>query len=669
MKSISYSNPSKPGVSPFNFADINLKKTNGLNSVMNEIEKIKEKLDDHISSLSYNNADASVLKFAQKALKVFEQNKDHKGIIRSIRLIAAYYYLTFNFKESINQIEKVLHSYKGSDFEKDYFLFLAASNYLYLGDISKAFSYCRESLKIRKEKNDKPGEGQCYNSMGLFYNNLGNYFLSSKYYLKALKIFRSIPDSPDLKNVLNNLAVMYMNVKKYDRAIKILKENVTHLSKNCADMNKLATCYCNLGSIYTHLHEHKTALKYLELGDSISVKINNNVNRVQSLNYLGVLFDDKKEFEHAEKYFKHSLEISKKIDYKNGLLCNYVNLAALYFKTKRYDEAIGLLTKNAVIAQKMKALNVLKETYDMLAQIYKTKKDHKNAYKYLEKYNTIIEKLNKEQSALRAKSLLLENEVEMQEAELKISDEKNKELMELSSKLDKANKEKNDFIGILSHDMRNPISTIMGISEFIYENIDSLSKEEINSLVEDVKNCSIKSMDIMANLLDINSIESGNWDEKEEKINLEELIKQIRDKNIVLSNRKNIEIIFSNEMNNMEIISVKMCLEHIINNILSNAIKYSPFNKKIYITLRSHSSNVSIEIKDEGPGFSEHDKKSIYQKFAKLSNKPTGGEPSSGLGLYIIKKLSEIIKSKINLESEPGKGATFTLKIPFKKSI
>lgn len=669
MKNLSYPNPVKPVISSFNVTKINLKKTNGVNSSINVIEDMREKLEAKISSLTFNTANPTVLKFAQQSLKTFESYKDHKGVIRSLRLMAAYYYFTSNFKESIKQIQKALVYCSGYNFEKDYFLFLAASNYLYSGDISKAFIYIREALKIRKHRNDKMGIAQCYNSMGLFYNNLGNYFHASKYYLKSLKIARTLPDNGDLKNVLNNLAVMYMNVKKYDRAIKILKENISHLSKSTTDMNKLATCYCNLGIIYTNLHEYKTALKYLELGDSISLKINNNVNRVQSLNHLGILYGHKKDFENAEKYFKLSLEITKRIDYKNGFMSNYLNLASLYIQTCRYDDAIAVLKDNLIVAKKMKALNVLRDSYEMLAQTYKINKDHKNAYKYLEQYNAIIEKLNKQQSALKAKSLLLENEVEMQEAELKVSDEKNKKLTELSIMLNKANKDKNDFIGILSHDLRNPISTILAISDFINESVDSLSKEEISSLIEDIKNCSVKSLDIMANLLDINSIESGNWNEKEEKINLEELITQIKDKNVVLSNQKNIEIIFDNKMKNAEIVSVKMCLEHVINNILSNAIKYSPFNKKVYITLRNEIRYVFIEIKDEGPGFSESDKKNMYQKFTKLSNQPTGGEPSSGLGLYIIKKLSEIIRSKISLVSEPGSGAAFILKIPLKRAV
>ncbi|HEX2786960.1 MAG TPA: tetratricopeptide repeat-containing sensor histidine kinase [Ignavibacteria bacterium] len=650
-------------ISSVNLSEIRLKNGYSLKS----IDEMKAKLEAHISSLNFHTVNPSLLKFAEQSLKVFKSYNDYKAVIRAMRLIVAYYYFTSNFKESINQIEKALVYCKKHDLDTDHFLFIAASNYLYLGDMTKALSYIRESLKIRKQKNNKKGIAQCYNSMGLFYNNMGNYFLASRYYLKSLKISRTLPDSADLKNVLNNLAVMYMNVKKYDRAIKILEENISHLGKDSTDLSKLATCYCNLGNVYTHLHDYKTALKYLELGDSISIKINNNINRVQSLNHLGVLHEHKKDYENAEKYFKISLEISNKIGYQNGFLTNYSNLASMYIKTCRFDKAIAMLNKNLVIAKKMKALNILKESYQMLSQVYKINKDHKNAYKFLEKYNKIIEQLNKKKVSLRTKSLLLENEVEMQETELKISDEKNKKLIELSENLDRANKDKNDFIGIVSHDLRNPISTISAIADFINEHSDSLSKEEIQSLIEDIKNCSVKSLDIMSNLLDINSIESGNWNERQEKINLVELISQIKEKNQVFANPKNIEIILNKKIKNPEVITVKMCIEHIINNLVSNAIKYSPFNKKVYITLRDNVKNIYVGIKDEGPGFTESDKKGLFKKFAKLSNKPTGGEPSSGLGLYIIKKLSEIINSQVILESEPGKGATFTLKIPTKR--
>jgi tetratricopeptide (TPR) repeat protein len=381
MKNLSYSNIADSVIPTFNLNKINLKKVNGVKSVK-LIEDIRKELDAKISSLSFNTANPSILKFAQQSLKTFESHNDYKGIVKSIRLLAAYYYFTSNFKDSIKQIQKALVYCNAHKFEKDYFLFLAASNYLYLGDISKAFIYIREALKIRKQRNDEKGVAQCYNSMGLLYNNLGNYFLASKYYLKSLKITRKLPDNGDLNNVLNNLAVMYMNIKKYDRAIKILKENISLLSKKSANMNKLATCYCNLGTIYTNLHEYKTAQKYLELGDSISLKINNNVNRVQSLNHLGILYGHKKDFANAEKYFKLSLEITKKIDYQNGFMTNYMNLGSLYIKTCRFDDAIAILNQNLVIAKKMKALNILRDSYEMLAQIYKIKKDHKSAYNF-----------------------------------------------------------------------------------------------------------------------------------------------------------------------------------------------------------------------------------------------------------------------------------------------
>jgi len=103
-----------------------------------------------------------------------------------------------------------------------------------------------------------------------------------------------------------------------------------------------------------------------------------------------------------------------------------------------------------------------------------------------------------------------------------------------------------------------------------------------------------------------------------------------------------------------------------VQNIISNAIKFSQPNKKIYITIRNSEEpqHIDISIKDEGPGFTENDKKKLFQKFAKLSARPTGGEHSSGLGLSIVKKLVEMMNGKIRVESEHGKGAEFILTFP-----
>src|SRR5207247_7892893 len=99
----------------------------------------------------------------------------------------------------------------------------------------------------------------------------------------------------------------------------------------------------------------------------------------------------------------------------------------------------------------------------------------------------------------------------------------------------------------------------------------------------------------------------------------------------------------------------------VLENLVSNAIKYSPPGKNIFARLRAVEDAARCEVQDEGPGLSAEDQKKLFGKFARLSAKPTGGEPATGLGLSIVKKMVEAMNGRVWCESEPGRGATFVV--------
>ena len=107
-------------------------------------------------------------------------------------------------------------------------------------------------------------------------------------------------------------------------------------------------------------------------------------------------------------------------------------------------------------------------------------------------------------------------------------------------------------------------------------------------------------------------------------------------------------------------------LMQVIENLLSNAIKFSPPEKSIFLNLWVHEGKAHIGIKDEGPGISMEDQKKLFNKFQQLSAQPTAGESSTGLGLSIVKKYTELMNGNVWCESEPGKGAKFV--VTFKKA-
>jgi signal transduction histidine kinase len=130
----------------------------------------------------------------------------------------------------------------------------------------------------------------------------------------------------------------------------------------------------------------------------------------------------------------------------------------------------------------------------------------------------------------------------------------------------------------------------------------------------------------------------------------------------VKKNQKMVYEILSFPVN---ITSDRLKIKEVIENLISNAIKYSEENKRISVVVKKNEDFIEIMVTDQGPGFSESDLKKIFGKFQRLSARPTGDESSSGLGLFITKTIVDNLKGSIDLESEPGKGSTFRVKLPF----
>jgi signal transduction histidine kinase len=105
-------------------------------------------------------------------------------------------------------------------------------------------------------------------------------------------------------------------------------------------------------------------------------------------------------------------------------------------------------------------------------------------------------------------------------------------------------------------------------------------------------------------------------------------------------------------------------LDQVLDNLISNALKFSSPDKQIFVSVRSAANRAECVIRDEGPGFTAEDKEKMFRRYVRLSARPTGGEPSTGLGLSIVRKLVQAMDGELFCESVPGNGAAFTVRLP-----
>lgn len=267
-------------------------------------------------------------------------------------------------------------------------------------------------------------------------------------------------------------------------------------------------------------------------------------------------------------------------------------------------------------------------------------------------------KIEQQNIELAEYNLTLEDKVKERTIELK---KVNENLQDAYLKVLELNKEKNEFLGIAAHDLKNPLAAIKGFGNILMEEPE-ISRDEIEQFAQIIVSSSDRMFSIVSSLLDINKIEEGKIIVKYNEFEVHKSLLEIIESNKNAAKNKDIEII--TDLENITAVNDKEIFAQIIDNILSNAIKFSPVEKRIFVKLNRLDNNFIISVKDEGPGFTEEDKVKLFAKFVKLSARPTGGENSTGLGLSIVKKLTELIGADIRVDSIYGQGAEFIIRFP-----
>lgn len=228
----------------------------------------------------------------------------------------------------------------------------------------------------------------------------------------------------------------------------------------------------------------------------------------------------------------------------------------------------------------------------------------------------------------------------------------------------KAIKLYNTLLNSLSHELRTPISTIIGAIDTIKDNPTKLTDNNRNELYSEIEIASNRLNRQVKNLLSMSRLEAGFIQPKKDWCDLNELIfTAIKDNKDEVNSNK----IEFNPNENLHLIKLDRGLtEQILYNLIHNAIQHTPENSKIKIEVGNNETNCIIEISDNGKGFPQNEIDLVFDKFYRLSNTSTGG---TGLGLSIVKGFTEAMSGKVHLENLPQGGAKFTIEIPCEFSL
>lgn len=614
-----------------------------------------------------------------------------------------------------------------NDTSRIYYSILIAQNYLFV-NLDTALSISSDQLIASEKLNYKNGIANSLHNLAMGYTLKDDYSAALPYVYRALKVRNDIGDRHGLAaeyiqlgNILTYQSEFPKALENYDQANKIFSE-----IKDTINTGISLTC---IGNVYTALENYPKALEHLLKSLTIIEKSNNSYLLSNLYSNLGMLYNRIEKYELASVYLEKGLKIARQISYTEGICGSLYELAFLTSRQKQPEKAIIYASESLKLAQECEQLSSIKNASRILYEVFLQKKDYKNALKYFElsaaandsiftetkqkDFNrlshgydldlkqTQIELLNEKQLKQRNRLIILsislliilifsvillrsrrklsklnsllssQKEVLRQQKE-QISEQrdeiqsKHEILNKQNAELKSLNEQKNHFIGMAAHDLRNPLGTIFSSAEIVEMEISSNFSPEAMKFTKLIQSISSYSLKLVNDILDIAKIESGNLNLSMKIDNYIDLINESIEYNRFISTRKNITISLVEPVPALSPFSFdKEKINQVLNNLIENAIKFSNTGTEINVRVIDSNGFITTEVIDQGAGIKDEEIVKLFKEFSTTSTKSTGQESSSGLGLAICKKIIETHGGTISVRSEAEKGSIFFFTIPY----
>jgi signal transduction histidine kinase len=569
------------------------------------------------------------------------------------------------------------------------------NQYKDLNNLDKALEYYQAALALNQQ-NTKQGEHDNrlvtnLINIGTIYQSRGDHRNSIKSFKEALEVKEKNGTPVEIAVMHNYLASLYLAQGNFAEAENHTKVAITLLS-GTDNKRILATSYKRLSEIYAKQGSYEKSLEsyqaYSMLKDSLLYReqlaqekeklkeyVIETTEKEAKLNLIdqemqGLALRNEKEIAEREKQ-----EIALRLKEKE---LQNVSLQKEQSEQARAVQQLQLQQGKIEKEKQEQEILFLEQKRDLQYAEIKTKEhqelerqkeiDYKNTRLALQQSQ--LERIGIRQQYLIYAAILFLLIILLTLIGYRIKQRDNRKLQAQYDEINRQketllelNEEKNDLIGIVAHDLKSPLNQISGILEIIKltaKDQPAEQKEYMTSISQSTDR--LKKM--ITKILDVSAIESQTLNITIEKINITDLLEEIADRFIVQAAKKDIVIIKEFENSIPPIASDAGYISEVLENLMSNAVKYSPLGKRIIIRLIKKNGYVRIEFVDQGQGISQKDLKNLFGKYHKLTARPTAGEDSTGLGLSIVKKYVLALNGKVWCESEEGVGSNFIVELP-----
>ncbi|WP_299102624.1 tetratricopeptide repeat-containing sensor histidine kinase [uncultured Winogradskyella sp.] len=660
-------------------------------------------------------------KIEELTVQIAYMNADSTKVDKSLVLISELYAIdkfdnALLFVNQTSKLSKELNYIKGLA-ESTYYRALI---YTERNDYFNAIDNFNKSRELYLQINDSLGVAKVSNSIGLIEIERGNYAVGLQNSLSAISIFEKQNLSTELSAAYNNLAEAYFKTNQVDKAIEF-NFKALEVRKKIKDKDGIKNSTKNIAELYSILKEHRKAIEYYEKAlDILNPKTDQDL-RGEILPKLGSEYVRFKEFEKASEYLVEGLKYNRKQDNKEGLLRALNAVGNLNLQNKKVKLAEKQLNEAYAIAQKTNNKKELLENYRLHVALDSTQGQFQNAFFWQNKFYQLKDSLakidqpvfpttvdpldlNPEQNtqnsvtnpekevepqitdkktwsnnsglfyglitllailaALVVYSLLKtkshKEALEKQKDKLAQEQERTDAILEQTHHLEEVNQVKDKLFSIVSHDLKDSISSIKAFLDLLKE--DSITKDEFYELIPELSENANNANSLLYNLLNWSKSQLQNLEPKPELFNIQDVFhtkialveQKVEDKRIVLIDESQKGSVYAD----------RSMVEIVIQNLITNAVKFSRVGDVITISNQQKNGKTTICVEDTGVGIAKENLDKLFASHKNFTTAGTKNEKGTGLGLTIAKDLVELNNGKIWVESTENVGSKFFIELP-----
>jgi signal transduction histidine kinase len=523
--------------------------------------------------------------------------------------------------------------------------------------------------------------------------------------VKAKDYAEQVEDSKYLIEILNVMGEQYRDIGAYEKAINYYDQALV-ISEEQGNEVFSVRMLNNKGIALTQLGRFDEAKAILEEGWQRSKNDGYDYSEAILLTNSGFNAKSAERFEEALDYYTQSLAIKERFGRKGSMAYTLNDIGETYFFMQDYNQAIRYSLQGLALAEEADELVYQRDMSKTLANTYSAMGKFDSAYRYLQQSQTIqnallndssmyeIARVEKEQE-LKQKQLentwLQELNVESERAldgqrkvntlmiilsvflllfgfvlwrsnrqrdrYLKTVHEKSDQLDEQNQQLNHLLNEQEALFNIVTHDLKGPLINAQRLLK-IEEEADPLEQKKLRKML---KRSVQRSMDFIHEFNTLHAIDKGKEEGGKEEVDVAAMVQDVLHDFQQLIEEKKLSIHLGNKQE-VKVLAVKSYVHHILQNLISNAVKYSPLKGSIFITLTQKES-LRISIENQGHGIEADELERVFERFYRGSSS-TPEQPSSGLGLALVKLLVDRMGGKIKVKSVPGERTEFIATLP-----